>query len=153
MLQIDIPGRDALKLQHAVFDVNGTLAVDGVALPGVAQRLQELSQVLSIHLLTAGTHGRLDELEASLGFSPTKISSGRDKLAYIEQLGPASVVAFGNGANDGPMLRRAALGIAILAGEGLARSALEAADLLVLDPVSALDLLLFPKRLIATLRT
>jgi hypothetical protein len=50
------------------------------------------------------------------------------------------------------MLERAALGIAVLGPEGLALSCLQAADVVVPDILAALDLLLFPRRLVATLR-
>jgi len=50
-------------------------------------------------------------------------------------------------------LQRAALGIAVLGGEGLATVCLAAADVVVPSVESALDLLLYPRRLIATLRT
>jgi soluble P-type ATPase len=50
------------------------------------------------------------------------------------------------------MLRLAALGIAVIGPEGVAREAQEAADLLVPDPVSALELLFHTNRLKATLR-
>ena len=79
-------------------------------------------------------------------------TGGEEKLRYVEQLGPASVIAFGNGMNDVGMLRLAAIGVAILAGEGLAIGALQAADLLASGPVDAIDLVLNPKRLVATLR-
>jgi soluble P-type ATPase len=62
------------------------------------------------------------------------------------------VITFGNGGNDVAMLRVAAIGVAILAGEGVAIEALQAADVLALGPVDAIDLVLKPKRLIATLR-
>jgi soluble P-type ATPase len=62
------------------------------------------------------------------------------------------VIAFGNGRNDVAMLRVAAIGVAILAGEGVAIDALQAADVLALGPVDAIDLVLKPKRLISTLR-
>lgn len=62
------------------------------------------------------------------------------------------MVAVGNGANDARMLERAALGIAVLGPEGLALSCLQAADVVVPDILAALDLLLFPRRLVATLR-
>jgi soluble P-type ATPase len=35
MIELDIHGRSSLKLHHIVFDVNGTLAVDGVLLDGI----------------------------------------------------------------------------------------------------------------------
>jgi soluble P-type ATPase len=55
--------------------------------------------------------------------------------------------------NDTGMLRRAALGIAVLGGEGLAVACLPAADVVAPDIGTALDLLLRPPRLLATLRT
>jgi soluble P-type ATPase len=67
----------------------------------------------------------------------------------------------GNGANDVAMFQRAALGtlalagsarVAVLGGEGLATACLTA-GVIAPDIVTALDLLLFPRRLIATLRT
>ena len=152
MIRIDIPLRGIVELQHAVFDVNGTLAVDGKPIPGVADRLKALGEHLSLHVLTAGTHGNIAELERVLGFPLHMITIGEEKVHYIEQLGPASVIAFGNGMNDVGMLRLAAIGVAVLAGEGVAIGALQAADVLALGPVDAIDLVLNPKRLVATLR-
>jgi soluble P-type ATPase len=152
MIRIDIPHRGIIELQHAVFDVNGTLAVDGTLIPGVVDRLHILREQLSLHALTAGTHGNIVELERAVGFSFHIISSGEEKLRYVEQLGPAGVIAFGNGMNDVGMLRLAAIGVAILAGEGVAIGAVQVADVLASGPVDAIDLVLHPMRLVATLR-
>jgi soluble P-type ATPase len=152
MIRLEIPQKGIIELHHAVFDVNGTLAVDGVPFPGVVDRLKALGEQLSLHALTAGTHGNLAELEGTFGFPLHLIVTGEDKLRYVEQLGPAHVIAFGNGMNDVGMLRSAAIGVAILAGEGVAIGALQAADVLILGPLDAIDLLLHPKRLVATLR-
>jgi soluble P-type ATPase len=151
-IRVDIPQRGSVELQHAVFDINGTLAVDGIAHPEVAERLQQLAEQLTIHLLTAGTHGNLATLEQELGFPLHIIHRGDEKVRYVQQLDPVHVVAIGNGGNDTGMLRLAALGIAVLTTEGLAIRALQAADVLVHSPVEAIDLLLKPQRLIATLR-
>ena len=153
MLRIEIPQRGTLELQHAVFDINGTLAVDGLPMPGAIDQLRLLSVDLSIHLLTAGTHGNIDIQREVFAFPLRQIQTGEDKVRYVQQLGPASVVAFGNGANDAGMLRLAALGIAVLAEEGVAISTLQAADVLAHGPINAIDLLLQPNRLIASLRT
>ena len=152
MLHLEIPNHGMIELQHAVFDVNGTLAVDGRLLPGVEDRLKSLAELLSIHILTAGTHGNLPELQQALQYPFHRINSGADKERYVLQLGAANVIAFGNGANDASMLHAAAIGVAIITVEGVASSALQAADLLVPGPLEAIDLLLQPKRLIATLR-
>lgn len=67
-------------------------------------------------------------------------------------MGAAGVAAIGNGANDAKMLETAALGIAVLGPEGLAVETLHAANVVVPHINDALDLLLKPVRLIATLR-
>lgn len=152
MIRINIPQRGVIELHHAVFDVNGTLATDGMPIPGVVNRLKALAVHLSLHALTAGTHGNIAALERVLGLPIHIITGGEEKLRYVEQLGPANVIAFGNGMNDVGMLRLAAIGVAILAGESLAIGALQAADLLASGPVDAIDLVLNPKRLVATLR-
>ncbi len=152
MIRLEIPQRGIIELRHAVFDVNGTLAVDGLPIPGVVDRLKALGEQLSLHALTAGTHGNIAELERALGFPLLMIVSGEEKLHYVEHLGPAHVIAFGNGMNDVGMLRLAAIGVTVLAGEGVAMGALQAADVLALGPVDAIDLVLNPKRLVATLR-
>jgi soluble P-type ATPase len=152
MLRIVIPQRGNIELRHAVFDINGTLAVDGIALPEVGERLQQLSAHLIIHLLTAGSHGHIAELEQNLGFPLHLVHTNDEKMRYVQQLGPASVVAIGNGANDSNMLRLATIGIVILTAEGISTRTLQSADILVKNPLDALDLLLKPQRLVATLR-
>ena len=152
MIRLEIPQRGTIELQHAVFDINGTLAIDGVIAPEVIQRLHVLSEQLTLHFLTAGTQGNIPEIERALGMSLRLISKAEEKMRYVQQLGPSNVVAIGNGVNDIGMLRLATLGIVVLSTEGLAARALQAADVLVNSPVDAIDLLLRPKRLIGTLR-
>lgn len=159
MLDITIPGAETLHINHLVLDVNGTLALDGQLLPGIAERLGALKGRLQIHLLTADTHGRQDEIDRLLGLAATILppstptTSQRSlKTAYVEQLGPDHVVAIGNGNNDAGMLGAAGLGIAVLGPEGLAAQALNAASIVCATAADALDLLLHPGRLQATLR-
>ena len=79
MIRIEIPQRGAIELEYAVIDVNGTLAVDGVLIPGVAKQLKELTALLSPHILTAGTHGNITELERSLGMPLQIINTSGDE--------------------------------------------------------------------------
>lgn len=155
MLTIEIPGYDHLALEHLVLDLNGTLALDGEILPGVAERLVALSPHLQIHLLTADTWGRGSDTAAALDISLHRLTPGDEaaqKRAFVESLGAEKVAAVGNGANDAEMLAMAALGVTVLGPEGLGRPAWQNADLIVPDIGAALDLLLHPQRLIATLR-
>ncbi len=162
MIEIDIPAADTLRLEHLVLDVNGTLALDGNLLPQVAGRLAALQERMQIHLLTADTHGRQRDIDRRLGLTaiilpPASPGSGATQLMakaqFVEELGAQNVAVIGNGSNDAGMIRAAALGIAVLGPEGLANQALSAADLLCANINDALDLLLHPDRLRATLRT
>ena len=156
MLEIIVPGHKTLLLNHLVMDYNGTLAQDGILLDGVRSRLTSLSERLRLHVVTADTFGlarsQLTGLPCELAILPVE-EQAQAKLAYIQRLDEAQVVAIGNGRNDHLMLKAAALGIAIIQGEGAAIETCLSADVLAPDILAALDLLLFPKRLIATLRS
>ncbi len=156
MLELDVPNGRSLRLHHLVLDVNGTLALDGRLIEGVEARLQSLSQSLAVHLLTADTHGRQAEIDRQLGVTGIVLAHGPPeaprKAEYVRRLGAEAVVAIGNGQNDVGMLREAGLSIAVVGPEGLAVEALTAAHVVVPSIAAALDLLLYPKRLVASLR-
>lgn len=155
MLEIAIPGSETCLLDYLVADFNGTLACDGALLPGVAQALRHLADLLAIHVVTADTFGQAREALAGL---PCELAilppGGQDsaKRRYVENLGATRCVCIGNGRNDRMMLAAAALGIAVAQGEGAAVKTLLAADVMAPDIIAALGLLLNPARLIATLR-
>ena len=156
MIEIAIPDFGVLRLSHLVLDYNGTLACDGRLLEGVAQRLTRLAEELTVHVVTADTFGRAGEGLAGLPVSLTVLEregQSSAKRAYVRSLGAEDTAAVGNGRNDRLMLRTAALGIAVLETEGAAVQTLNAADLLIPGLTNALDLLLHPKRLTATLRS
>ena len=155
MLQLTIPGRGELNIQHLVTDVNGTLALDGILLDGLAKRIGLLRDRVQIHLLTADTHGKQIIIDQQLNLTATRIRGGNEaeqKADYVRQLGADAVIAIGQGANDAAMLKAAALGICIMSQEGVAVETLLAADLLLPDIFAALDLLDKPLRIIASLR-
>ena len=156
MIEIALPLREPLRLQYLIVDMNGTVALDGELLPGVRERLAALSQVLEIWLITADTQGTLARVAPTL---PVKVRpmapglGGPQKAALLEALGAPQTAAIGNGANDAEMLGRAAVGIAVLGPEGLAAACVNAADVVAPNIEAALDLLLHPRRLVATLRS
>ena len=155
MIEFTIPGRGTLKLEHLVLDVNGTLALDGKLIDGVEHALAGLRDRLEIHLVTADTHGRQAVIDQQLGLQAMRLRSGGEaeqKAAFVRQLGAEKTAAIGQGANDAGMLRAAAIGIAILSPEGLSTAALSAADLVVPDILTALELLEKPLRIVASLR-
>ncbi len=155
MIELNIPGRGVIQLEHLVTDVNGTLALDGKLLEGVSSALLRVSDRLNIHLLTADTHGQQDSIDKQLGMKAIRIPAGDEsstKAAYVRELKPKQVVAIGQGANDAGMLREAEIGIAVNSQEGLATEAIQAADLVLPDIHSALGMLENPMRLVASLR-
>jgi soluble P-type ATPase len=156
MIAIDIPGHVRLELSHLVLGYNGTLAVNGVLLPGVAERLRALAADLTIHVITADTFGvaaaNLDGLPVSLVIGPP-VDQVVAKVDYIANLGVEHVVAIGNGRNDIRMVEAAALGIVALQGEGASTATLLKADVVFTSILDALDMLREPRRLVATLRS
>jgi soluble P-type ATPase len=156
LIDIDVPGFRRLQLKQLVSDYNGTLAVDGKLLPGVAEAFAALAGRLEIHVITADTFGlarsELAGLLMELHITPVA-EQAQTKLAFVNSLGAEAVVAIGNGRNDRLMLEAAALGIAVIQREGAAGEALARADVVAPSILDALDLLREPKRLIATLRS
>ena len=90
MIELNIPGRGMIQLQHLVCDINGTLAVDGQLLEGVKHRLSALHDRLTLHLLTADTHGKQDIIDQRLGLKAVRIQPGNEaeqKENYVHRLG------------------------------------------------------------------
>ncbi|MDZ7372645.1 MAG: HAD family hydrolase [candidate division KSB1 bacterium] len=155
MIVVEIPGYRTLALSYLVLDINGTLTVDGQLREGVAERLAKLREHVKVILLSADTLGNAREVAGRLGVPLERVPVPGEREAkerFVLRLGPEAVAAIGNGANDVLMLQAAALGIAVIGKEGASREALSAAHIVVADIVDALDLLLHPKRLVATLR-
>jgi len=155
MIEITVPGRGPLRIEHLVTDVNGTLAVDGVLLEGLSKRIASLRDRVEIHMLTADTHGRQKSIDEQLNLKATRVQPGNEaeqKAEFVRKLGAETVVSIGQGANDAEMLKTAALGICVISQEGVAVETLISADILVPNIFAAIDLLNKPLRIIASLR-
>jgi P-type E1-E2 ATPase len=108
-----------------------------------------------VHLLTADTHRNQASIDQQMNCQAVRIKPGNEseqKAKFVQNLGPRSVAAIGQGANDAGMLDLAALGICILSPEGTAVEALLAADMVSPDTFSALDLFEKPMRIVASIR-
>lgn len=155
MIDVAIPGFGRLALTELVCDFNGTLARDGRLLDRARSLLPEVARVVNVRVVTADTFGsaqeELRDRSCELVLLGAK-SQARAKKALVLRIGPERVVAVGNGRNDRLMLKTAALGIAVMGEEGLAGEAARAADVVARDIGDALELLLSPRRLTATLR-
>jgi len=155
MIKITIPGRGNYAIKNLILDLNGTIALDGNIIGGVKEKLAMLSQKLDIFLVTADTNKNAERLVRDL---PVKLYTIKEtdendqKLRVVLKQGKNNTVSIGNGCNDVSMLKESAIGICILGGEGASAEAMMASDLVVATINDALDLLLKPHRLRATLR-
>ena len=151
-IRLDLPGGRRLCLEHVVFDFNGTLAVDGKLVRGVARRLRKLATLLAVVVMTADTFGTARRALAGLPLTVHVVRGGTEKRRYVDSVGRKTVAAIGNGVNDVPMFRAAALGIAVCGAEGTSGELLRVATIFVRDVNNACDLLVNPRRIVATLR-
>lgn len=155
MIEIDIPGRGIYRFEHLALDLNGTIALDGVLIDGVQERIQNLSGLVNISIITADAAGNAQQLAEILGVKVHKVAAGDEnaqKVKFVQHLGGKGTIAIGAGSNDADMLKEAGLGICVLGPEGTAAEAMNNCDVVASDINVALDLLLKPKRLLATLR-
>ena len=156
MLEIKIPGYKTLNIQHLVLDFNGTIAKRGKLIEGVKEKLDKISGIIEVHILTADTFGTVrDEFsgnEINIEIIDENQRSIDYKKEFIKSLGKESVIAIGNGNNDSKMLKTAELGMAIIGGEGAAINSLWNAEVAVNSIMDALNLITNKKGLIATLR-
>ncbi len=155
MWKVDISGFKHLEIENLVLDFNGTLAVDGILIPGVKELLVELSDQFNIHVVTADTFGKAAKQLAGI---PCKLKilpadhQAEAKRQLVQKLGNTSCIAVGNGQNDRFMLDEAVVGIAVLQEEGASSRTLMSSDIVCRNIFDALSLFKHPKRLVATLR-
>jgi len=156
MWSTSIPGYGELKIDYAVFDYNGTIAIDGKLIDGVREAMNELSDAIEFHVITADTFGlvksELKGVKCKVVVTPEK-DQAEYKLAYVSKLGLDRTICVGNGRNDRMMLKAARLGIAFLQEEGAAVETLLAADLVFRNALDFFAALREPKRMIASLRS
>ena len=156
MLKTQIPGFGELAIKNLILDFNGTIAKDGKVLPGVAELLHKLHDAgVEIYVVTADTNGTVSAECANLPVQVKIFASdtvARDKRRLCQELGCANTASIGNGKNDIQVFPASVLSIAVIGSEGAFTKSAMLADVLVNDPCQALELLLSPNRLIATLR-
>jgi len=155
MITFDIPGFKKVDAEHLVLDFNGTMAIDGILIDGVAELLEALSSKLSVHVLTADTFGTSKHELAAIGCTLDIIDPEKQEMQkehYVTNLGKDSVIAIGNGANDSFMMYQAALSIMVIQQEGASVTLYAIADVVCNSITDALKLLLNPLRMTATLR-
>ncbi len=155
MLRMEVPGQATREIDTIVFDLNGTLTVDGRIHPKAKDKINLLAKRTRIYILTADTRGNSQDVLKKLKAEIVLIEgedTGEAKIEFIRKIGPERTVAVGNGHNDRLMVKGACLGICILGREGASRETLCNSDVVFPSLLDALDFLLKPLRQKATLR-
>jgi len=159
-IAIDIPGFGPRLIRTIISDYTGTLSRRGKLSPGVESRLVRLQKLVDVKIVTADTYGTAArQIKTITAPYFLKLASGHDKEKrdFARKLDLRHVAAFGNGNNDRLLLRavKSAGGFAIAVdnGEGVALDAFLAANIFISGAANALDLLLNPNALKATLRS
>ncbi|SHH96466.1 HAD family hydrolase [Sporanaerobacter acetigenes] len=156
MMKVDIPGYKNIEIENVVFDYNGTIAEDGILIEGVGELILELvSKGIKVYVLTADTNGTVrnqcEHLPAEI-----EVFDGEEatihKRKFVEKIGKYKTVSIGNGRNDIEMFQMSRLSIAVIGSEGCFSKALISADIVVNNIIDAIQLILKPHRLKATMR-
>ena len=154
-MTVEIPHYKTLELKHLVLDYNGTLAKDGTLIEETVPLLHALGEHYTLHVITSDTFGTVQAQLEGLDITVKVLHSDdhtREKSDYIEALNAESCIAVGNGSNDMLMLQNAVLGIALIGHEGCSSRTLNSSDIVCSNISDTLELILSPKRMIATLR-
>lgn len=149
----NIPGQGELELRTVILDLNGTISVAGSVPAGVEERIGQLKTLgLKFVLFTGNTRNDADQLSKDLGIKWKLAKSGEDKRNLVLGLEPEHCVSIGNGLIDLELMKAVKLRIVTLQAEGVHVQTLLNSDIVVPNINDALDLLIDPQRLIATLR-
>ncbi len=154
MIHIQRSGQEPLEIDFILIDFEGTLASDSRVHPKAKDKLNLLAKRTKIFILTRERKEQVEEalrrVNAEIIYF-TEGDSSEKKLALLRQLGEARSVAIGGGADDGPMIKEAVLGLCVIGKEGASSEAVKNADVVLRDILDTLDFLLKPVRQKATL--
>lgn len=154
-MRIDVPGYGLCDIENLVLDYNGTLALQGVLIEGVKERIKELSRDVKIYIVTADTFGTVKDHVESLPVNLVIIDKKKEsesKFNVVRTLGEEKTIAIGNGSNDESMLKAARMGLCVCQQEGCSVKAIMSADAMYTSILDALDSIINDEKLIATLR-
>ncbi len=158
MKEFIIPNYGKITIKNIIFDINGTIQFKGQISDDLVKKIEELKKIYKVYLVSADTRGNLKELAEKIKVSyikinPVETSEAEEKNRELIRLGKDVTVAVGNGNNDALMLKNSILGITVLGSEGATIKSILNSDVIVPDPISAIDLLLDEKVMIGTLRS
>lgn len=145
--------KKSLMLNTIILDLNGTISIDGKLIPWVKDKILALKKEWWTVLLCSGDTQWTAAKTAKWLWATLHICKNQnDKKNILKEYKTKHCVAIGNGHIDIKLMEKCALSIAVIQAEWCYSKAILSSDIVCLTIVDALDILLMPKRLIATLR-
>ena len=156
MVSIDIPGKGKMNIENLVLDFNGTIAYDGNIKNGIREKIQRVHEMgINIYILTADTYHQAAEqckdMPVTLEIFDVD-NAALSKREIVNNIDSKLTMTIGNGNNDVEMFEESILSVAVIGDEGCAVKAIFAAYIITNNIDDAIDLLLNPHRIKATLR-
>ncbi len=152
-MKLNIPNVGEIEIKNIVLDYNGTIAKDGKVKESIKKYINALSGEFDIYVITADTHGsaakNLSDTSVKLQIL-TSNNHTKEKEEFVKSL--EDVFAVGNGSNDSLMLKEADIGVCVVEDEGASVKSIINSDIVCRSIEEAFELLIKPKRIIATLR-
>ena len=156
MVSIDIPGKGKMNIENLVLDFNGTIAYDGNIKNGIREKIQRVHEMgINIYILTADTYHQAAEQVKDMPVTLEIFdvdNAALSKREIVNNIDSKLTMTIGNGNNDVEMFEESILSVAVIGDEGCAVKAIFAADIITNNIDDAIDLLLNPHRIKATLR-
>lgn len=153
MLKYEPKGVEPFELNTVILDLNGTLSVNGQVPDGVRERLDKLKALgFKIYLFSGDQRGTAAGIAINLGIELQKATTLEEKAALTNKLDLKHTVAIGNARIDIGTFKPVKLRIGTLQAEGIHVEILKHIDVLTPSINDALDLLLNPDSLCATMR-
>ncbi len=154
MIRYEPKGVTPFELDTVVLDLNGTLSVNGQVPEGVREHVNKLKAFgFKIYLFSGDQRGTAEKIATDLGIDLQKAVNMEEKADLTAKLNPEHTVSIGNARIDIGTFKNVKLRIGTLQAEGIHIEILKYIDVLVPSINDALDLLLNPDSLCATLRT
>jgi len=79
LIKIDVPGRGNMEIENILLDLNGTIATDGKIPLDVREKINLLSEKVTIYILTADTQGTAGEEVRGMNADMIKIAEEDSK--------------------------------------------------------------------------
>jgi len=153
-MKYDFSNQSSIEIKTIVLDLNGTLAVNGQLVVGVAERIERLKNELGFRLilLSGDQRGNGSFIANALGIDFRKANSREEKECAILEYDCKTTAAIGNARIDIGTFKQAKIAIATLQGEGIHTGILKEVDIIVPSILDALDLFIDPDSFKATMK-